>query len=77
MDHVETERLILRRWRSDDIDALAKVFAKPDVWWFPHERGLSGAADLAQHDVARIAFQFLGFEHRINPMGLQTFRPAH
>jgi RimJ/RimL family protein N-acetyltransferase len=43
MDHVETERLILRRWRSDDIDALAKVFAKPDVWWFPHERGLSVA----------------------------------
>ena len=31
------------------------------------ERGLAGAADLAQHDVARIAFEFFCVEHRINP----------
>ncbi len=43
VDHVETERLILRRWRADDVDALAKVFAKPEVWWFPHKRGWSYA----------------------------------
>ncbi len=31
------------------------------------ELGLPRAADLAQHDVARIAFQFFCVEHRINP----------
>ena len=26
--------------------------------------GLAGSADLAQHDVARVAFKFLGIEHQ-------------
>jgi RimJ/RimL family protein N-acetyltransferase len=38
---VRTDRLILRRWRESDLGALAAVFAKPDVWWFPFERGLT------------------------------------
>jgi RimJ/RimL family protein N-acetyltransferase len=41
MDEVETARLLLRRWRPEDGDALRRVFAKPDVWWFPFQRGLT------------------------------------
>jgi len=39
VDEVETERLLLRRWQRADLDALARVFAKPDVWWWPFQRG--------------------------------------
>ena len=42
MDVVETDRLLLRRWRSDDLDALSRIFAKPEVWWFPFKRGWTG-----------------------------------
>jgi RimJ/RimL family protein N-acetyltransferase len=38
---VNTARLQLRRFRNDDLDALAAVFAKPEVWRFPYGRGLS------------------------------------
>ncbi|HEX4819823.1 MAG TPA: GNAT family N-acetyltransferase [Acidimicrobiales bacterium] len=38
-DAVETERLLLRSWRRDDVDALSRVFAKPEVWHFPFGRG--------------------------------------
>jgi RimJ/RimL family protein N-acetyltransferase len=38
---VETERLVLRRWRSEDLKHLCLVFAKPEVWWYPHGRGFS------------------------------------
>lgn len=38
---VETERLVLRRWRAADLDDLSVVFAKPEVWWYPHGRGFS------------------------------------
>ena len=30
------------------------------------ERGLSGAAHFAQHDMARVAFEFVGAEHGLN-----------
>jgi RimJ/RimL family protein N-acetyltransferase len=36
---LETDRLILRRWHEDDLEPLARVFAKPEVWWFPFKRG--------------------------------------
>ena len=36
-----TERLELRRFRPYDLDALAVVFAKPEVWQFPHGRAFS------------------------------------
>ena len=39
MEAVETDRLLLRRWRPDDLEALGRVFAKPEVWWFPFQRG--------------------------------------
>ena len=41
MEDVETERLLLRRWREDDLDPLAAIFAKPEVWRFPFQRGFS------------------------------------
>ncbi|MEP6625145.1 MAG: GNAT family N-acetyltransferase, partial [Acidimicrobiia bacterium] len=35
---VDTERLHLRRFETDDVDALAVVFAKREVWEFPYGR---------------------------------------
>ncbi len=35
---VETERLTLRRFEPTDVDALAAVFAKREVWEFPYQR---------------------------------------
>jgi len=32
---METRRLTLRRFRPDDLDDLALVFAKAEVWRFP------------------------------------------
>jgi RimJ/RimL family protein N-acetyltransferase len=36
---VTTERLALRRWRDEDLDDLSAIFAKPEVWWYPDQRG--------------------------------------
>jgi RimJ/RimL family protein N-acetyltransferase len=41
MGDVTTERLELRRFRSDDIDPLSAVFAKEEVWRYPHGRAFS------------------------------------
>jgi len=41
VDHVETRRLVLRRWTLQDLDALVAVFEKPEVWRFPFQRGLT------------------------------------
>jgi RimJ/RimL family protein N-acetyltransferase len=38
---VETERLRLRPWRHDDLDALAVLFAEPAMWRYPFGRGLT------------------------------------
>ena len=38
---IETERLLLRRFTPDDLDELAAIFAKPEVFWFPERRGLT------------------------------------
>jgi len=38
---IETERLLLRRFTWDDLDDLAEIFAKPEVFWFPEHRGLT------------------------------------
>lgn len=38
---VVTPRLSLRRFKEDDLDELAKVFAKPEVWRFPYGRGFT------------------------------------
>lgn len=37
---VTTERLELRAFERGDLDELASVFAKPEVWRFPYGRGL-------------------------------------
>jgi RimJ/RimL family protein N-acetyltransferase len=39
MEDVETERLLLRRWQRNDLDVLARLFAKPEMWWWPFKRG--------------------------------------
>lgn len=38
---IETARLLLRRFTMDDVDELAAIFAKPEVFWYPHRRGLT------------------------------------
>lgn len=38
---VTTERLELRRFRHDDLDELADVFAVEEVWHYPFGRGLT------------------------------------
>jgi len=38
---IETDRLLLRRFTEDDLDELAAIFAKPEVFWFNHRRGLT------------------------------------
>lgn len=40
-EEILTERLRLRPFRDDDLDALTVIFAKPDVWRFPFGRGFS------------------------------------
>jgi len=39
LGEVRTDRLLLRPWSADDLDALAAVFARPEVWWYPLRRG--------------------------------------
>jgi len=41
MTDIRTERLLLRRWRTEDLDRLAVVFADERVWWYPMERGFT------------------------------------
>ncbi len=36
-----SERLLLREWRSDDLDRLVEIFARPEVWRFPFGRGFT------------------------------------
>lgn len=38
---VETARLRLRRFEPTDLDGLAEVFAKPEVWRFPYGRAFT------------------------------------
>ncbi len=38
---VTTPRLRLRRFRESDLDQLAAVFAKPEVWRYPYGRGFT------------------------------------
>jgi RimJ/RimL family protein N-acetyltransferase len=38
---VETDRMVLRPWAEDDLDALAAIFAEPAVWHHPFGRGFT------------------------------------
>jgi RimJ/RimL family protein N-acetyltransferase len=50
---VLTERLELRRFRLEDLDGLAQVFAHPEVWQYPHGRAFTRdeTATFLQHQV--------------------------
>jgi RimJ/RimL family protein N-acetyltransferase len=52
-EELATARLVLRRWRPNDLDALAEVFALPEVWEFPFGRGLT------REETAHYLSQFL------------------
>ena len=52
-EELATARLVLRRWRPSDLDALAEVFALPEVWEFPFGRGLT------REETAHYLSQFL------------------
>ena len=41
LPEIDTDRLRLRRFTPDDIDALTEVFARPEVWRYPLDRGLT------------------------------------
>jgi RimJ/RimL family protein N-acetyltransferase len=58
---VTTERLHLRRLRRDDLDALAPVFAKVEVWRFPYGRGFTRAETDAFLSVQVDAWDRYGF----------------
>jgi RimJ/RimL family protein N-acetyltransferase len=49
-EEIETERLTLRRWREDDAQAYAAIWADPDVW-----QSLAGGSDADPAEVAREA----------------------
>ena len=38
---IETERLLLRKLTPNDLDELAVIFAKPEVFWWAERRGLT------------------------------------
>lgn len=38
---VSTDRLKIRDWTADDLEFLVHMFAKPEVWRFPFERGFT------------------------------------
>jgi len=52
-----TERLVLRPFREDDLDALAVLHGEESFWWFPLRRGMT-AAETAD---------FLGWVLSVNP----------
>ena len=54
---VNSDRLDLRRFRPGDEAVLAPVFAKPEVWRFPYERGLT-----AEETAAFVATQAAHWE---------------
>ena len=40
-DELVTSNLRLRRWSPQDLEALARIFAIPEVWQYPFGRGLT------------------------------------
>jgi RimJ/RimL family protein N-acetyltransferase len=58
---METSRLALRRFRPDDLDALADVFAKPDVWRFPYGRAFTQEETAAFIDAQMTEWRDCGF----------------
>jgi RimJ/RimL family protein N-acetyltransferase len=89
---VETERLTLRRFEPDDVDALAAVFAKREVWEFPYQRAFdrdeTAAFITSQRDhwdacdfglwlvVQRASNRVIGYAGLCVPMFLPAVLPA-
>jgi ribosomal-protein-alanine N-acetyltransferase len=62
---VETERLILREWRAEDVDAYAEMNADPDVRRFMHPpRPITRTAAEAEIEAEVERWATLGFGHR-------------
>lgn len=61
LEDVRTERLELRRMRPGDLEALAAVFAKPEVWKYPYGRGLTKKETAAFLDAQMAAWASTGF----------------
>jgi RimJ/RimL family protein N-acetyltransferase len=62
---VETERLILREWRPEDVDAYAEMNADPDVRRYMHPVGtLTRAQAEAEIEAEIERWDKLGFGHR-------------
>lgn len=58
---VTTDRLELRRFRHDDLDELAEVFADVDVWRYPLGRGLTRAETAGFLDRQIASWEGCGF----------------
>lgn len=58
---ITTERLELRRFRRDDLDELAEVFANVEVWRFPFGRGLTGVETAGFLDRQIASWEGCGF----------------
>lgn len=89
---VTTDRLLLRRFAPTDLDALAAVFAKREVWEFPHGRAFTRAETAAfiEHQsehwdacgfglwiaIERISDRVVGYTGLCVPMFLPEVLPA-
>lgn len=58
---VTTDRLELRRFRAQDLDGLAAVFANPEVWEFPYGRAFSRAETASFLDAQLEEWDSCGF----------------
>ena len=58
---VTTARLVLRRFRAEDLDELAEVFSHPEVWRFPYGRAFDRAETAAFLDSQIDEWRTCGF----------------
>jgi RimJ/RimL family protein N-acetyltransferase len=49
MIELRTERLVLRQWRDDDLDALAPIYADPEVMRYIRDGSVQDRKDTAAH----------------------------
>ena len=56
-----SERLLLRPFRVEDVDELAKVFARPEVWRFPYGRAFSRAETVSFIEAQMDEWKEVGF----------------
>jgi RimJ/RimL family protein N-acetyltransferase len=61
LGEVTTDRLHLRRFHVDDLDELAVVFAKPEVWRYPYGRAFDRSETQGFLDAQRREWDECGF----------------